>query len=411
MLKITKVIDPFETCCDFLQYEPDQSLFFDIETTGLSAASSCVFLIGSIFFDGENWVLVQFLAESPSDEPDLLDSFFQLADARKTLIHFNGSSFDIPFLRERARHYQITSPFETSASLDLYQKFRPLKKILQLKRMNQTALESFLSWNRTDRLTGKHMIALFKKYTLSHEPLIADLLLLHNHDDLLGMTQILKLSSYLMLFQGNLCSAAFQEDTDDGIFKIQFQLNYPLPLPVHLSDSIIPSKPSRFERSTDNLSLQMRSASIKEKVDCPSQSGIQEPCLTSCKTDNPEFCITLDAEDALGALTIPVFHGELKYFFPDYKNYYYIPLEDQAIHKTIGAFVDREYRQNARPENCYVKKTSFFLPQPEPLFEPVFRFSYTDHLTFFEYKNVLSGNTKQLMHYTRHVLEMLAQSR
>ena len=33
---------------------------------------------------------------------------------------------------------------------------------------------------------------------------------------------------------------------------------------------------------------------------------------------------------------------ELKLFFPDYKDYYYLIYEDYAIHKSIGRFMDKE---------------------------------------------------------------------
>lgn len=38
----------------------------------------------------------------------------------------------------------------------------------------------------------------------------------------------------------------------------------------------------------------------------------------------------------------------MRHFYSDYKNYYYLPKEDMAIHKSVAAYVDHEYRENAR---------------------------------------------------------------
>ena len=51
-----------------------------------------------------------------------------------------------------------------------------------------------------------------------------------------------------------------------------------------------------------------------------------------------------------------------KYFYPDYKNYSYLPDEDYAIHKSCAIYVDKAHRVPARPETCYTRKTGEFLP-------------------------------------------------
>lgn len=434
MLTITETLPFFETYHAVLDYDPTDSLFFDIETTGLSAASSIVFLIGTVFYDGKNWQLRQFLAENSEDEAQLLKEFFTLAENYSTVIHFNGATFDLPYVKERARYHlqsqrilqenvcvseqvpskekvcinrQIPAPkqklsedllrsFEQKISLDLYQKFRPLKKLLRLERMNQTSLETFFKWPRKDQLTGKHMISLFKKFEASRETLIANLLLLHNHDDLLGMTQILKLASYQMLFGGNISNvsaellngielslpdkdanqnedrhsaatnapAAFPEGTAASIHNsllLHFQLEHPLPVSLHLI--------------------------FAEKY--------------------PTCTISLNIQGDYGQLLIPCFCGELKYFFPDYRNYYYLPMEDQAIHKSVGAFVDKEHRQNARPGNCCTKKYGIFLPQPKADIEPVFRKEFKSKELFFEYQDTLLTDSEFLLSYTRMTLANL----
>jgi len=68
----------------------------------------------------------------------------------------------------------------------------------------------------------------------------------------------------------------------------------------------------------------------------------------------------------------------LKYFFPDYKNYFYLPEEDTAIHKSVSAYVDKEHRIPAKAATCYQKKSGFFLPLSNDRMQPAFSRNYKD---------------------------------
>lgn len=354
MITITETIKPFETYDIILGYHPEKVLFFDIETTGLSAASSIVFLIGVIRFDENAWQLTQWLAEAPQDEPRLLQAFLPMAENARTLIHFNGQTFDLPYIKERASFYGFSYSLDTTESLDLYQKFRPLKKMLGLDRMNQISLESYLGWHRNDRLTGKHMISLFKKYTASGEIGLRDLLILHNHDDMTGMTQLLRYSAFLMLFAGKISAAhaeapSIPSDIPEGT-KIPWQISFTLEAPL------------------------------------PFDLTLEQP-------------YHLSVHEEKGILTIPLYFGELLYFFPDYKNYYYLPLENQAIHKSVAAYVDKEYRIPARPDSCYTRRTGLFLPQPKELFSPAFRDSFRSKDLYFSWSDEICEKEEMLRNY------------
>ena len=74
-------------------------LFFDIETTGLSPSSAQIYLIGALCFPKKGpAVLRQWFAASLFEEQELLRSFFAFAAPFRTLVHFNGQRFDLPFL-------------------------------------------------------------------------------------------------------------------------------------------------------------------------------------------------------------------------------------------------------------------------------------------------------------------------
>ena len=64
-------------------------------------------------------------------------------------------------------------------------------------------------------------------------------------------------------------------------------------------------------------------------------------------------------------LSIRVYKGTLKYYYPNYKDYYYLIYEDTAIHKSVGEFVDKDAgsRQQRRPATQ--RRTAPFSPSPQ----------------------------------------------
>ena len=44
------------------------------------------------------------------------------------------------------------------------------------------------------------------------------------------------------------------------------------------------------------------------------------------------------------------------------KEYFYLPAEDTAVHKSVASYVDKEFRQKATKDTCYIKQNGDFLP-------------------------------------------------
>lgn len=42
-------------------------------------------------------------------------------------------------------------------------------------------------------------------------------------------------------------------------------------------------------------------------------------------------------------------------YYPNYKDYYYLPAEDIAVHKSVGTYVDRRCRRQADALNCFTR--------------------------------------------------------
>ena len=143
---------------------PETCLFFDIETTGLSWRRSHLYLLGAVFYTPEGWLQKQWFCQRPGEEKDLLEIFSSLLEQKKTLIHFNGNTFDIPYLMHKSTFYQMELNWDGTTSLDLYQKLLPFKKLLGLEHMRQKDLERYLGRSREDLFSGGELISLYQEY-------------------------------------------------------------------------------------------------------------------------------------------------------------------------------------------------------------------------------------------------------
>ena len=89
--------------------------------------------------------------------------------------------------------------------------------------------------------------------------------------------------------------------------------------------------------------------------------------------------LSLSLEKDTAHLVIPVLSGELKYFLPGpVKDYYYLPKEDRAIHRSIACYVDKTYRQKATAATCYIRQEGIYLPSFDTSLQPTFRKSFDD---------------------------------
>lgn len=382
MIRIEKKID-IEPSFDLtLIAPPERLLFFDIETTGLKAGRSSLYLIGTVdFFDGE-WRLCQFFAENPAEETKLLAAFSGIVSEKKKgqkhviLVTFNGDTFDIPYLKEIGRQYGIPSIFNDTVSLDLLKELRPFRKLTGLPNLKFKTVEKLFGINREDIYSGGELIYVYEEYLrLSgiikggcednelNEALrkkCLECLLLHNAEDIADMPACMGIFSYKMLKEGDfeLIKAEVIPDpvTGGDVLDASFLLKAPLPKEVYYED--------------ENYVLSI------------SENGTRRM-----------------------ELAVGIRKDEMKYFFQDYKNYYYLPFEDYAIHRSLGEFVDRKNRRRATAQNCYTKKEGSFIPEPEPVFTPVFYRSYKG-MRYAELSEEVLSDASGLKEYVLSVLDM-----
>lgn len=345
-----------------LDYPPEKTLFFDIETTGFSPGTSSIYLIGCLYFENRRPYIRQWFAETPLEESQILMHFSAFLSQFEALVHFNGDGFDIPFLEKKCQAYQLPDPFQGITSIDLYKRIKKYKKLLQLENLKQKSVEAFLGITRKDSYTGKDLISVYKSYVQNRKKEAADLLFLHNHDDIQGLLQILPVLAYDDLFCGKFT-----------IEKTELRDTSKL--------EVVYSQKLTFYLRLDN----------------------ELPVPVSIR--NKEFYFF--AKGQLGRFSVILHTDELKYFYPNYTDYYYLPKEDLSIHKSVAFYVDKEFRTKAKAANCYSKKTGRFLPQYKEILTPYFKIDYFDKITYFEVTEEFLSNQEDLYLYTKNALEWL----
>lgn len=358
-------------------------LFFDIETCGLSPKTAEVYLIGVSYYQGHTWHIAQFMAENKDHEKEILDSFSDLIKDFKYLIHFNGNRFDIPFIQARCTLHGLNDPFEGIESFDLYKKISPFKLQLGLPDCKQKTIELYLGIDREDKYDGGKLIPVYKDFTESKDPEKLKLLLLHNFEDVKGMFGLLPMLRYLEFFHlfENMPEVSIRtdEEIDDNAYDYE--------LPVRAK-----KVQANYYKDLDG--------SYKQEVFMKLALPFELPSSLSGNLDGCFFKIV--GKEA--TLRVPLYETELKYYYSNYRDYYYLPKEDMAIHKSIAEFVDKSFREKATPENCYTKKEGQYLLEWDLVFAPFFKEDYKDNRFFFDLNDNMKKSRFAMSLYASHVI-------
>lgn len=169
------------------KYYDEEAVFLDIETTGLSPMRSFIYLIGLVFIDLKKVTMhiTQLIAEDRDEEEEILKLTKEKLKGYKTVVTYNGNSFDLPFIAKRSERYGI-EPIAMD-SFDMYEKLRLHKDTLKLDGLKQKNIEKKLGITREDRYNGGECISFYKDYVKNKNQESFNRFVLHNYDDLLYM--------------------------------------------------------------------------------------------------------------------------------------------------------------------------------------------------------------------------------
>lgn len=93
---------------------------------------------------------------------------------------------------------------------------------------------------------------------------------------------------------------------------------------------------------------------------------------------NEQFYLT--GEDELVKFIVKAENSKLKQYYPNPKDYYYLPEEDSVIPKSLGSGIDKKHRKAATKDTCY---------------------------TWFACSDAFLNNPQQQKEYLRHTLPYL----
>ena len=342
----------------------EDTLLYDIETTGLNPKSSQLYLLGILLFHKENIELIQFFSESVLDEEEILEQFFQLCQTKKVLISFNGEGFDNRFIETMAKSYGKLPLHLNLKQLDLFKLIRKRKKFYGLESCSLKSCERFLGIYREDRCSGGELISVYREYLQDKDSEKKNMLLLHNREDIQNLPALFSFLAYENIFQGN----------------VHFQRAELL-----ARDEIIKKNCSNQTEST----LKIEHSELEETKNCHTSDKI---CLKFSLPSSVPVPLTLapknfllEIKETSLCLTVPLYQGELCYFFKDYKDYEFIPSEDRVVHKSLAAMYPKEMREKAKASTAYQKMKTSFLPIFQEK-EKVFKKTYQDKQCFIPFK-------------------------
>ena len=297
----------------FFQKYNFSPVFYDIETTGLSRKTTYLYLVGAVGIEDKTWTFYQWMAENDKEEETILRIFSQFLEQYNCLISYNGERFDQPYLEARYEKYGLPSPFEGKISLDLYLTLKPLKTLLKLPAMKQPCLEEFLGIKNRIYDNGKECIQLYKDFLKKRDHVIADEVLGHNLEDVLGYGRIFEMLGYLCIYDS------------------EYEITY-------------------GEFDGENLILEMKL-----------------PCKLPQKFSNGNEQFYLTGEDELVKFIVKAENSKLKQYYSNPKDYYYLPEEDTVIPKSLGSGIDKKHRKAATKDTCYTWYTcsDAFLNNPQ----------------------------------------------
>lgn len=169
-------------------FDPRRVLFLDIETAGLSA-NTYLFLCGMMFLDGDGFVVEQAFARNYEEEGGVLRHVRATLEHFDTVVTYNGTSFDLPFLRTRLAIHRLRD-LDAMGSVDLLHASRRIFRPL-LPNCRLTTVERHLRHiERSGDIPGRYIPDAYHDYVATGDARAMRRVMYHNRMDIFTMAVI-----------------------------------------------------------------------------------------------------------------------------------------------------------------------------------------------------------------------------
>lgn len=178
-----------ESFYSLLSYEPEELVFLDIETTGLSNCP--LFLVGIMYLKDSAFKIDMLFARDYSEEIGLIYYLKNLLTEFNVLVTFNGKAFDIPFIEKRISLYRLPETnfdhFHFDVLLHSRRKWRRKTPNCQLQ-----TLEKYICGRRRQGDIPSAMIpSIYRKFVKTGNTSLLKKVFYHNALDLITTSELM----------------------------------------------------------------------------------------------------------------------------------------------------------------------------------------------------------------------------
>lgn len=195
-------------------------LFFDLESTGLgSSEQTYPFLIGYASVTDKGIETTACFATTPAGEDEILSEFIAAAHGR-TLVSFNGKSFDLPLILRRAEKYGLKNNLRALRHIDL---FHLIRRIYPEKPARLIDAESrLLGFTRSGDISGAEVAQAYFEFVRFDRRETLDAICNHNLVDVVSLVSLaFKVSAAFTAARAGTASWAYKIHRDKSAAKDQ----------------------------------------------------------------------------------------------------------------------------------------------------------------------------------------------
>ncbi len=283
-----------------------EAFFIDIETTGLSRSYSDIISITVLIYDNGSYKIHQIFCQYKIDEPEAIKYLRDLICMKKYVITYNGNSFDIPFLINKAQKHNINIDFNSYIKIDLYNWLRQLKNKIDTDSLKLKSVEKYFGINRNDVICGEDVITLYEAYRTEPRNEFSRLIIEHNYEDVFNLPILFNCIIDLydtVLYYENLIVKINAED-----FKIKKNN-------LHCKLNIITGYETDYFQRSFNYNLHISSTAQIMELNIPMNFFKDDNINEFYYVDNNDFNIkTYTAVQGIKRNLIPIkFNGKMFY--------------------------------------------------------------------------------------------------